>query len=105
MPPAVRRRYVRCFDRPGILTFTPSADHATVTDYTIRIYAIGTTSPVVSSRNIGKPTPDGSNNTISHDIAALIAPLAAGTYTVTVLTTSPGGSAETTGVNFAAPLA
>jgi hypothetical protein len=101
--PVVRRRYVAYFDGLGILTFRASADHASVTSYAIRLYTMGTTSPLLASRDIGKPTPD-TNNDIIHDINGLLSPLANGNYTVTVLATSPGGSAETTGTNFSMPL-
>jgi hypothetical protein len=100
---AIRRRYVAYFDGLGILTFAASPDHASVTAYTIRIYAHGTTSPVLASRDIGKPTPD-TNNDIIHDINTLLSPLSVGNYTVTILTTSPGGSAESAGDTFSLPL-
>lgn len=99
----VRRRYVHCFDGPGVLTFTASTDHADVTSYTIRVYTMGTTSPVMAYRDIGKPTPD-TNSQICNNISSLVAPLTSGNYTVTVLATSTGGATETTGLNFAVPL-
>lgn len=101
--PQVRVRRVRQFERPGVLFFGASPDHATLTSYTIKIYTIGTTSPVMASRNIGVPTPDISNQ-IREDISSLISGLTAGPYTVTILATSAGGGTETTGVNFQAPL-
>lgn len=101
---AVRRRYIAYFDGLGVLTFIASPDHASLTDYTVRVYALGTTSPVVTSRSLGVPTPD-SNNEIRHDLTSMLNPLTAGNYTVTVLATSPTGSAETSGVNFSLPLA
>lgn len=100
----VRRRYVAYFDGLGILTFRASADHASVTSYGIHVYALNTTSPVLSTRDIGKPTPD-TNNDIKHDITAMLSPLSNGNYTVIVSATSPGGIAETTGTNFSLPLA
>jgi hypothetical protein len=99
----VRRRYVAYFDGLGILTFTASGDHATVTDYTVRIYGLGTTSPVVSERNIGKPSPD-TNNEIKHDINTMLSVLANGNYYPSILVTSPGGSVESTGQSFSLPL-
>lgn len=99
-----RRRYVLYFDGLGLLTFTASPDHASVTSYAIRVYAFGTSSPVLVERNIGVPTPDH-NNDIKHDCTTMFTGLAAGNYTVTVNTTTPTGSAESAGVNFQLPLA
>ncbi len=100
----VRRRYVAYFDGPGILSFTASPSHALVTSYTIRVYAYGTTSPVVTSRDIGRPTPD-TNNRILHDVRSLLSPLTAGNYTATILTTTTGGTAESSsGAEFSVPL-
>jgi hypothetical protein len=90
-------------EQPGIFTFTASADHASVTSYTINIYALGTSSPTVASVNIGKPTP-AADNSISYDITALVAPLTPGNYTAKVQATAPGGSSESMGINFAVPL-
>ena len=103
MPVAVRRRYVAAFDGPGVLKFDASTSHASVTSYTARVYAMDTTSPLVTSREIGRPTPDY-NNQIVHDLSGILSPLTAGNYTVTVLTTSTGGATESTGVSFVVPL-
>lgn len=89
-------------DHSGVLTFTKSADHATVTDYAVRVYAQGG-STVLASRNLGKPVPY-SDGSIWVDITSLLTPLGSGNYTVTVVTTSPGGSAESSGDDFSLPL-
>lgn len=100
----VRRRYVLYFDGSGVLKFTASPDHATVTNYAIRLYAYGTTSPLVTARDIGVPTPD-QNNDIVHDCRTMFTALSPGNYTAQILTTTPLGSAETTaGASFSIPL-
>jgi len=50
---------------PTTLTFTASADHATVTSYTFQIVNGAT---VVDSGSLGKPTPDATN-TISMPVS------------------------------------
>ncbi len=90
-------------DRSGVLTFTKSTDHASVNYYDIRIYAQGG-STILASKNIGKPVPD-SNGDIRADLVDILTPLSAGNYTVKVLTTSNGGSTESTGDDFSLPLA
>src|SRR5688572_2762565 len=100
---AVRRRYVHYFDGLGILTFTPSTNHASVTSYTIRLYALGTTSPVVGERNIGTPSPDESNQ-IRHDINTMLSGLANGNYYPSILASFSSGSVESTGQSFSLPL-
>jgi hypothetical protein len=42
---------------PSVATFTASADHASVTSYTIGYFLPGATDPVQTA-NLGKPTPD-----------------------------------------------
>lgn len=101
---SVRRRYVLYFDGPGVLKFAASPDHATVTNYGIRLYAFGTTSPLVTARDIGVPAPDQSND-IVHDCRTMFTALPAGNYTAQILTTTPLGSVETTaGASFSLPL-
>lgn len=99
----VRRRYVHYYDGLGVLTFTASASHSVVTDYTIRLYALNTTSPVLRERNIGKPTPDESNQ-IRHDINSMLTGLSNGNYYPGILVTSTGGSVESAGTAFSLPL-
>lgn len=45
---------------PSVATFTPSADHATVTGYTIGYFLPGASEPVQTA-DLGKPTPDATN--------------------------------------------
>jgi len=68
---------------------------AVVTDYTVRVLAVGS-STVVFSRSIGKPTPDATN-AITVPIgwtAAQIAALPSGTYILVTTVTGPGGTAD-----------
>ena len=45
---------------PSVATFTASADHASITKYTIGYFLPGAVDPVTTS-DLGKPTPDASN--------------------------------------------
>lgn len=45
---------------PSVATFTASADHASITKYTIGYFLPGAVEPVTTS-DLGKPTPDASN--------------------------------------------
>lgn len=65
---------------PTGVMFTASADHATVTAYSLGFYATGATSPV-QEVNLGKGTPDA-QNVISASIDSK--PLSFGTYTARV---------------------
>ena len=88
----------------GLLSFTASLDHATVTSYEARVRAQGSAT-VVATQALGKPTPD-LDNRIHVNIAATLNALAAGNYTVAVAATSPGGTAESTETSeFSVPLA
>jgi hypothetical protein len=76
----------------GQVAFVAQADHATVTSYTARVRVLGN-STVVATQALGTPTPDA-NSVIIVNIAATFAGLAAGSYTVSILATSPGGSTD-----------
>ena len=87
----------------GELAFVASEDHAVVTNYTAQIRVSGN-STVVATQDLGKPTPDG-NHVIISDLTSTFAGLSAGNYTVSILTTSPGGSADSTeSAEFVLPL-
>jgi hypothetical protein len=89
-------------DKSGVLTFTKSVDHASVQSYEIRIYALNG-STVLANKNFGKPIPH-SNGDILVDLTSILTPLPSGNYTVKVLTTSAGGSSESSGDDFSLPL-
>lgn len=61
---------------PTGATFTPSADHVTITNYEIGWFLTGAVEPV-STLDIGKPTPDGTNTCA---IAINVMPLAFNEY-------------------------
>ena len=87
----------------GDVTFLPSADHATVTDYYANIYAGGTTTPVVTTQHFGHATPI--NGVIRVNLAGTLNALPAGNYDVTIVAVSPGGSTESAVSNvFTVPL-
>lgn len=73
----------------GEISFEASADHATIDSYLIRVYAVGTTSPVVDEIDIGKPAPDG-DNVITYDLSAFLDALAPGDYVVVVCAVDNG---------------
>jgi hypothetical protein len=87
----------------GEVAFNASPDHSFVTSYTANVRVFGV-STVVATQNLGKPTPDG-NGVIIVDLTATFAGLAAGNYTVSILTTAPGGSVDSAeSAAFALPL-
>ena len=65
---------------PSGATFTPSADHATITSYEIGWFLTGAVEPV-STVDIGKPAPDGTNTCA---IAINVMPLAFNEYTAKI---------------------
>lgn len=87
----------------GQVAFNASPDHSSVTSYTARVRVSGSATSS-ATQALGKPTPDG-NNVIVVDLSATFAGLAAGNYTVSILTTSAGGSTDSTeSTPFALPL-
>ncbi len=87
----------------GQVAFNASPDHAAVTSYTARVRVSGN-STVVATQGLGKPTPDG-NNVIVVDLSSTFSGLSAGNYTVSILSTSAGGSTDSTeSAAFALPL-
>jgi hypothetical protein len=74
-----------------VLIFDASPDHASVTNYTVRLYRYG--GPLVASQSLGVPAPD-SNNDITVDITSMLETVAWGDYYTTILTTTAGGSSE-----------
>jgi hypothetical protein len=94
----------RTWNNSGDVAFVASPDHAVVTNYTARLRVFGN-STVIDTLSLGVPTPDG-NNVIVASLTSLFAGHPAGTYTVSILTTSPGGSTDSTESNaFTLPLA
>jgi hypothetical protein len=86
----------------GDVTFDASADHSAVTSYEARIYTYpaGT---LVTSVNLGKPTPSGGLITVN--LANAFSALTAGNYDVTIAAIGAGGTSESVYSNaFALPL-
>lgn len=93
----------RTWDGTGDVAFNASPDHATVTSYTARLRVYGNIT-VIASDPLGKPTPDG-NGVIVVPLAGFFANRAAGQYTVSILATDSGGSADSAESNpFTLPL-
>ena len=82
----------RTWNDTGDTAFNASPDHATVTSYTARLRVYGD-STVIASEPLGKPTPDG-NGVIVVPLAGFLAYRAAGSYTISILATDAGGSAD-----------
>lgn len=76
----------------GDVTFVPSADYATVTSVTARVYAQGTTTPIVATQGLGKPPALG--GTCTANMFATLSALAPGNYDVTIVETNASGSTE-----------
>jgi hypothetical protein len=84
------------------VAFTASADHETVTRYVMDVYLstgiIGVTLPLTTS-DLGKPTPDSSNEIIV-DQTSLLSGLLPGLYKITVSAVGPGGSSRSSPYSF-----
>lgn len=76
----------------GYLSFTESVHHAWVTNYQVRVRAVGSAT-VVASQDLGQPVADR-YGVITTNLNTLFSGLGAGSYTLTILTTVPGGSSE-----------
>jgi len=87
---------------PTKVTFTASADHASVTSYRLDVFLPGvdpaTATPTASS-SLGKPTPDATN-TITVDRASFFSALAPGTYQATVSAVGAGGESRSAAITF-----
>jgi hypothetical protein len=69
-------------DALGVVTFTASVDHAQAVSYEVRIWTDPPGGSPVAVQNIGKPTPNGSNQILA-DLTLLFATLEAGAYVAT----------------------
>jgi chitinase len=87
---------------PTGVSFTASADDATVTDYRIDVFAQGAdpnTATPVATFDAGKPTP-GANNTDTVSAPSFFSALAAGTYQLTVSAISANGVGRSAAITF-----
>lgn len=87
----------------GQIAFQAPPDHYSVIGYTARVRVYGS-STVTATQSLGKPTPDG-NGVIISDLSVLFSTLSAGSYTVSLLSTSIAGSTDSSESSpFALPL-
>jgi regulation of enolase protein 1 (concanavalin A-like superfamily)/SH3-like domain-containing protein len=84
------------------VAFTASIDHAIVTRYLLEVFpatANPATATAMTSSDLGKPTPDGSNQIIV-DRTTFLNNLASGNYLVTVAAVGAGGASRSTAISF-----
>lgn len=81
----------------GDLSFTPSA--GTVLYYEARVYAEGTTAPLLATKYLGVPEADVATGKIKVNIRTTLDALPAGNYDVTVAAVGIGGVDESTHIN------
>ena len=90
-------------DAPREVVFTASSDHATVTNYVLKVYPASvdsrTGTPIATS-DLGKPAPDA-NDDVTVDRFAFFGSLAPGNYSATVTAISAGGQTPSAAVAFA----
>lgn len=91
---------------PGDVMFTASPDHASVTGYTAQLWVSGHVGgEPEATLSLGVPTPDTFGNIVA-SLTSLYSGQAAGDYTVSILTTTGTGSADSEESNaFTLPLA
>jgi hypothetical protein len=86
----------------GNLSFTPSS--GSVTYYEARVYAEGTTTPILATKYLGKPDA-GANGLITVNVATMLNARPAGNYEVIVAAVGPGGTTESSHAGaYAVPL-
>jgi hypothetical protein len=76
----------------GNLSWTPST--GSVTYYEARVYAEGTTSPLLATKYLGLPNADPVTGQITTTIRTTLGTLAAGNYEVLVAAIGPGGTTQ-----------
>lgn len=88
----------------GNLSYTPSVDP--VLYYEARVYAAGTSSPILTTQYLGDPAVDPATNLVTVNIGRMLNALAPGNYEVTVAAIGSGGTSESADSNiFVVPLA
>jgi hypothetical protein len=99
----VANSVTRTWDGSGDVAFVASPDHAIVTGYAARLRVYGN-STVIATQQLGTPTPDA-NGVIVVPLEGFFAGRTPGNYTVSILTTSAGGSTDSAASNpFTIPL-
>jgi len=86
----------------GDLAFTPSTDP--VLYYEARVYAEGTTSPLLATKYLGVPSPDPVTGQIKVNLATMLNALSPGNYLVAVAAVGAGGTSEGFSNVFVVPL-
>lgn len=76
----------------GDLLFTPSPD--AVLYYEARVYAEGTTTPILTTKYLGVPAIEAPSGQVRVNIARVLNALAPGNYEVTVAAIGSGGTSE-----------
>jgi hypothetical protein len=87
---------------PRAVTFQASADHATLVNYRLDVFASNAnpaTATPIASVNLGKPTPD-STGLITSDQSAFFTALAVGNYLATVSAIGTSGESRSASVAF-----
>lgn len=87
----------------GDLTFTPSVDP--VLYYEARVYASGTSTPVLATKYLGVPSADPVTNLIKVNVRTMLDARPSGPYDVRVAAIGAGGTSESASSNaFDVPL-
>jgi len=87
----------------GNLTFTPAS--GTVTYYEARVYAEGTSTPILATKYLGKPNADAVTGLIKVNAATMLNAQPPGNYEVIVAAVGPGGTTESSHAGaYAVPL-
>ena len=84
------------------MAFTASVNHAIVTSYLLEVFpstANPATATAMTSSDLGKPTPSGTNEIIV-DRTTFLNNLAPGNYLITVASVGPGGKSRSTAISF-----
>ena len=84
------------------VSFTASVDHAIVSSYLLEVFpstANPATATAMTSSDLGKPTPDSSNQ-ITVDRTTFLNNLAPGNYLITVASIGSGGKSRSTAISF-----
>lgn len=76
----------------GDLLFTPSPD--AVLYYEARVYAEGTTTPILTTKHLGLPAADVVTGQITVNVRTMLNALAPGNYEVLVAAIVSGGTSE-----------
>ena len=85
-----------------LVAFTASVNHAIVTSYLLEVFpstANPATATAMTSSDLGKPTPSGTNEIIV-DRTTFLNNLAPGTYLITVASVGAGGKSRSTAISF-----